>query len=409
MYRPSIMFFRSSCRLAPAIPKENYLMIRRSRGFTLIELLVVIAIIAVLISLLLPAVQSAREAARRAQCVNNLKQIGLAVHNYVSSTDALPPSGSSHFVDGLIRSPWSCKSRILPFLEQQNAFNAINFSLDPEWSNLGTSLPGVDVQGGWEASNVTVKSIRIASFVCPSDSRKGNQNNKDATFNLSIPTGADVSTVSNYAENIGGNRWFYNGQPNGIAYFVGSSPDSGQKYQETQTRQTTTFASITDGLSNTAFWAEFVKGDGIDPQYARDGLGMIYQGAGSGIPYNVTGFTNILTAELANSKLCDQATIHNFSWRGERWVTQDPARGGWYSHTGPPNRRSCVYLTGAQPGGVNAFSLEGIITAGSAHPGGVNVLFGDGSVRFIKSSVNYATWYAIGTRSGGEIVSSDAL
>jgi prepilin-type N-terminal cleavage/methylation domain-containing protein/prepilin-type processing-associated H-X9-DG protein len=402
MYRPYTMFFSSVMPDRPCHTKENFLMIRSRRGFTLIELLVVIAIIAVLISLLLPAVQSAREAARRAQCVNNLKQIGLAVHNYVSNQDALPPSGSSHFFGGQVHTPWSCKSRILPFLEQQNAFNAINFSLDPEWSNGY----GVDVQSGWEASNVTVKSIRIASFVCPSDSRKGNQNNKDATFNLSVPTGADVSTVSNYAENIGGNRWFYNGQPNGIAYFVGSTPDSGQNYHETATRQTVGLSNISDGLSNTAFWAEFVKGDGIDPQYARDGLGMIYD---ANIPYIVTGFTSILTAELNNSKLCDQATHHNFSWRGERWVTQDPARGGWYSHTGPPNRRSCVYGNGSQPGGVNSFSYEGIITAGSAHPGGVNVLFGDGSVRFIKSSVNYATWYAIGTRAGGEVLSSDAL
>jgi prepilin-type N-terminal cleavage/methylation domain-containing protein/prepilin-type processing-associated H-X9-DG protein len=372
------------------------------RGFTLIELLVVIAIIAVLISLLLPAVQSAREAARRAQCVNNMKQIGLAIHNYINTNDALPPSGSSHYYGGQVHTPWSCKSRILPFFEQQAVFNAINFSLDPEWSNGY----GVDVQSGWEASNVTVKSIRIANFVCPSDYKKGNQNNRDATFNLSIPTGADVSQVSNYAENIGGNRWFYGGVPNGIAYFPGSTPDSGKGYQETQTRQTVTLATITDGLSMTAFWGEFLKGDGIDPQYAKDGLGMVYDKA---IPYQVTVTTTIQDAELATSRLCDAATHHNFSWRGERWVTQDPARGGWYSHTAPPNRRSCVYGNGSQPGGVNSFSYEGIITASSAHPGGVNILFGDGSVRFIKSTVNYASWYAIGTRAGGEVVSSDAL
>jgi prepilin-type N-terminal cleavage/methylation domain-containing protein/prepilin-type processing-associated H-X9-DG protein len=388
-------------------------MIPRNRGFTLIELLVVIAIIAVLISLLLPAVQSAREAARRAQCVNNLKQIGLAVHNYVSSNDAMPPSGSSHMDDkGNVRTPWSCKSRILPFMEQQALFNAINFSLDPEWSNGY----GVDVTAasGWEASNVTVKSIRIANFICPSDSGKGNRNNRETNINLAAGVGADVSTVSNYCENVGGNRWYYGGVPNGIAYFHGSSPDSGKSYQETQTRQTVTFATITDGLSMTAIWSEIVKGTGQDPLRSADGLGMVYDIGFTIQNLPALGSNTIVQAEYQLSKLCDASTSRNFSWRGERWVTQDPFRGGWYSHTAPPNRKSCTYSskgggTGTPPGGVNSFSYEAIVTAGSAHPGGVNVLFGDGSVRFIKSTVNFANWYAIGTRGGGEVVSSDAL
>src|SRR5947209_4164363 len=88
----------------------------RRRGFTLIELLVVIAIIAVLIALLLPAVQSAREAARRSQCVNNLKQIGLAIHNYISSMDVLPPAGSSHITNGNVRNAWPMKIRSLPYM-----------------------------------------------------------------------------------------------------------------------------------------------------------------------------------------------------------------------------------------------------------------------------------------------------
>jgi len=96
----------------------------------------------------------------------------------------------------------------------------------------------------------------------------------------------------------------------------------------------------------------------------------------------------------------------NFSWRGERWVAQDLGRGGFYSHTSPPNRKSCFY---ANTKGADPFSYEGISTASSAHPGGVNVLFGDGSVRFVKNSVDFRTWYQTGTRAGGELVSSDAL
>jgi len=189
--------------------KEIRLMLPRKRGFTLIELLVVIAIIAVLISLLLPAVQSAREAARRAQCVNNLKQIGLAIHNYHSSNDAVPPAGSSQLNTdtsgkpitdgGQLKNAWSCKFRILPYMEQQATYNAANLSLDPEWSWGG----GVD-NGGWEASNVTAKATRINSFLCPSDLKKGNRNNRSSSVNAA--TNPDVAQTTNYCESIGGNR-----------------------------------------------------------------------------------------------------------------------------------------------------------------------------------------------------------
>ena len=121
---------------------------------------------------------------------------------------------------------------------------------------------------------------------------------------------------------------------------------------------------------------------------------------------NVNNGMTIINAELIASKLCDASLSRNFSWRGERWTTQDLFRGGWYSHTSPPNRKSCTYSNG---GGVNTRSYEGISTAGSGHPGGVNVLFGDGSVRFVKSTINYGIWYAVGSRNGGELVSSDSL
>jgi prepilin-type N-terminal cleavage/methylation domain-containing protein/prepilin-type processing-associated H-X9-DG protein len=375
-------------------------MLARRRAFTLIELLVVIAIIAVLIALLLPAVQSAREAARRAQCVNNLKQIGLAIHNYHSTNDALPPSGSSHndpTIGGFVRGPFSCKVRILPFMEQQQLFNTVNFTLDPEWPN------GYGVNSnGWEASNVTAKATRISAFLCPSDLKKGNRNNRSSA--VDVVNNPDVSQSTNYNENIGGNRWFYGGAPNGIAYFPGSS--NATAYREDQLRQTLNFASVSDGLSMTAFWSEFVKGDGVGPGDAADGLGMVYNISASYMPG--TTVVDIPTAELLNSKLCDASLSRNFSWRGERWTTQDVFRGGWYSHTGPPNRKSCFYSE-FNSAGTTTKEYEAISTAGSAHPGGVNVLFGDGSVRFIKSTVDYRIWYAVGSRAGGEIVSADSL
>jgi len=375
-------------------------MASRRRGFTLIELLVVIAIIAVLISLLLPAVQSAREAARRAQCTNNLKQIGLAIHNYHSSLDALPPAGSSHIFnvggDTRVYNCWSMKSRILPYMEQQALFNSMNFSLNPQWSDSY----GSDC-GGWECSNLTTKAVKVDSFLCPSDSRKGNRGDGTAPW-----TTWSSSRQANYAENMGGNRWLNGGQPNGIAYYHGSSPDSGAGYNEAALRQTLTFSNISDGLSSTALFSEMVKGDGTGPGDSADSLGMVYNLKISKTNNISPNKSDIVNAEFLNAKLCDASLDRNFSWKGERWTIQDPGRGGFYSHTQPPNRKNCLYQ---DTRGVDTRTWEAMMTASSYHPGGVNVLFLDGSVRFVKSTVDYKTWYAIGTRDRGEIVSSDAL
>jgi prepilin-type N-terminal cleavage/methylation domain-containing protein/prepilin-type processing-associated H-X9-DG protein len=377
-------------------------MIARRRGFTLIELLVVIAIIAVLISLLLPAVQSAREAARRSQCVNNLKQIGLAMHNYVSSNDVLPPAGSSHIlVPGVARNAFSMKVRILPYMEQQNVFNTVNFALDPEWSgNDG----GINDMGGWQGANITAKGARIASYLCPSDIRKGNRNNRYASVFDTSGWHPDISQTTNYGENNGGNRMLFGGQPNGITYFCGSTPESGSDLLETMTRQTIGFSNITDGLSMTAFWSEWVKADGEGPGDGADSLGMIYTAAINTTNNPVPG--NIYSSEYQNAQICQQSLNRDFSWHGERWTTQDPGRGGGYWHTQLPNRKSCYYQNQA---GVNETTYEAMLAAASYHPGGVNVLFGDGSVRFVKNSVGYNIWYGIGTRAGGEIISSDSL
>jgi prepilin-type N-terminal cleavage/methylation domain-containing protein/prepilin-type processing-associated H-X9-DG protein len=379
-------------------------MISRRRGFTLIELLVVIAIIAVLIGLLLPAVQAAREAARRAQCTNNLKQIGLALHNYVSSLESLPPAGSSDIrPDGNIKSPWSMKFRILPYMEQQAAFNTANFAFDPEWSNGDANDC---CGGGWQGANVTAKSVRINSYLCPSDIRKGNRGNRYSSVWSGPTLNGDISQTTNYGENDGGNRMLYSGQPNGIAYWHGTTPNTNNVPggNEAATRQTINFAVITDGLSGTAFFSEMVKGDGEGPGDASDSLGMIYTATIASANNPTPG--NAQNSEYQNSLICQQSLNRNFSWHGERFVTQDIGRGGGYSHTVAPNRKSCFYSDAA---GVASNVYQSMVAASSSHPGGVNVLFGDGSVRFVKSSIGYNIWYAIGTRSSGEIVSADSL
>jgi len=340
-------------------------MRRTRRGFTLIELLVVIAIIGVLIALLLPAVQAAREAARRSQCTNNLKQIGLAIHNYHQSTDALPPGGEVNSNNipayGWTIGPqnYSMKVRILPYMENMSGYNAFNFAVSAHWNANGTSSP---VDG--EAINRTARLGRMASFVCPSDTSECQQ---EPQF-----------PGSSYCNNVGLNRYNSNWRSSGPTYFQGT--DGGLQ-------QTRTFASITDGLSNTAMFSEWVRGFyGLN----RDGLNMTY-GIANWPTSIAMGDTD---ANYKLFQLCKNSTSQSWDWKGELWTLHDGGRGGGYWHISPPNQKSC---NAASP-------YDSAITAASYHPGGVNVLLLDGSVRFVKSTVNFRTWYALGTYNWGEVM-----
>jgi len=349
-------------------------MHRRQRGFTLIELLVVIAIIGVLIALLLPAVQAAREAARRSQCVNNLKQIGLAIHNYVSANEALPPGGEVYSNDypqfGWAVGPqnFGMKVRILPYLEQTNAYNSVNFAVSAIW-NTGPASP-VDGQ----QINFTIRHTRIASYICPSDT------NDPGTDDPQVPG-------TSYVNNLGLNRYNTDWRSNGPTYYQGH--DGGLQ-------QLRNFASIQDGLSNTAMFSEFVKGKGfnITSNTSTDGVHMTYA-----IPNGVTTYPQGDTD--ANYKLalaCQATTSRNWDFKGEVWTMHDSGRGGGYFHIQPPNRKAC-----------NPAGYDTIIGASSYHPGGVNLLLLDGSVKFAKNGVGIRTWHALGTINGGETVPGDTF
>jgi len=341
----------------------------KRRGFTLIELLVVIAIIGVLIALLLPAVQAAREAARRSQCVNNLKQIGLALHNYVSSQDALPPAGQSFSNEypqyGWAEGPqnFSMKVRILPYMEQVQAFNSVNFAVSAIWNAGNPSIvDGKDI-------NFTIRHTKIASFVCPSDT------NDPGTADPQLPG-------LSYGENRGMNRYNDNWYFTGIAYFQG---------HDGARNKTVNFASIQDGLSNTAAFSEWVKGKGL---MLQDGLHMVY-----GLPNGVTTFPQGDTdAHYKLALLCQATTSRQWDFKGEVWTMHDAGRGGGYSHVQPPNRKACQ-----QSGD------ESLISASSYHPGGVNLLLMDGSVKFAKNGIAIRTWHAIGTIANGEQIPGDTF
>jgi prepilin-type N-terminal cleavage/methylation domain-containing protein/prepilin-type processing-associated H-X9-DG protein len=309
-------------------------LLRSRRGFTLIELLVVIAIISILIGLLLPAVQKVREAANRMSCSNNLKQIGLAAHNYHDSLSKLPAAQ----VPG---TKFSALSEMLPFIEQDNVNNLINF-------NLSCYDPANDVP----------RMADIKIFKCPSD--------------VVNPLPTRGGTI-NYMANKG----------NGIVWQDTTGPNAnmpapnGAFVYGAQLR----FADVTDGLSQTAFFSERILGDGSNAIV-------------SPIADVFLALSSPNTPDEAVQQ-CNAIDITNLShqfpfFMGAPWMDGQHT----YLHSAQPNTRSCGFL----------FVLRAVMPASSRHTGGVNVLLGDGSVHFIQNGVDLNTWRAMGSRNGLDIV-----
>jgi prepilin-type N-terminal cleavage/methylation domain-containing protein/prepilin-type processing-associated H-X9-DG protein len=353
---------------------------RRRRAFTLIELLVVIAIIAVLIALLLPAVQAAREAARRAQCVNNLKQIGLAIHNYHSTTNAFPWGDGPWWIE------WSANTLLLPYLEQGPIYNALNF-VDTE--AFDTPMPND------HPACTTAEYRSIAVFLCPSDQDR-----------LTSPDGhnnymANTGSAPNCAYGGAANKPSWNGPAAGPFIYSSNGIDTGPPGFG---GSSVNIAMITDGTSNTAAYSERVKAIGnnatgtsapFDTGIPTASLGtppQVPQAVeGQSQPYYLVCKANPPVPVGANQ---DAANFNDDNISGSTWVTGQPANTR-YAHVMPPNTWSC------------RSGLQIAHNASSHHPGGVNVLFCDGSVKFIKSTIGINTWWAIGTRAGGEVISSD--
>jgi prepilin-type N-terminal cleavage/methylation domain-containing protein/prepilin-type processing-associated H-X9-DG protein len=340
----------------------------KRRGFTLIELLVVIAIIAVLIALLLPAVQAAREAARRAQCTNNLKQIGLAIHNYIQSNDTVPACGGNGSITSNPSIPQhaSDKVRMLSFLEQQTLFNSYNFYVGDRFD---TGLAG-------EAQNATVWATKVNAFICPSDSNIGN-----GGTDTPISGGPSYPVATgNYAINGGTNRQ-YVGRANGVAWMLNGG----------STWPVVSIASITDGTSGTAAYTEFIKGKSGGTQPGPNQMYKIGSYSNGSLQGDFTACMGIAT------------TANGWDYKGEYWTRGNEAgRGGPYYHILPPNKKSCTTST-------NSSTYDAFNTAGSWHSGGVNMLFMDGSVKFIKDSIAQTTYYAISTINQGEVVDASAF
>jgi prepilin-type N-terminal cleavage/methylation domain-containing protein/prepilin-type processing-associated H-X9-DG protein len=364
-------------------------------GFTLIELLVVIAIIAVLIALLLPAVQSAREAARRAQCTNNLKQIGIAMHNYHTASGTFPigvsaTSSTFNVANGcglgspgsplMTWSGWSVHSMLLPYLEATPVYNAINFAFDP-----------IGCDGGWNWET-TALYTSIPGFLCPSDPFSGPK----------------LGFINNYCGSIGTTI--------GIAQSYPSKSTGVFSYQTPYG-----ISDITDGSSNTIAFAEALVGDGgSNPRdtYRGNGLAIAdycwnYDASSNasyylqtGLPLCNAGWQSIATQGSNNNATLGVNRGNYWGWGAEAMSL--------FNTIVPPNsqqypwsfcRSGCNGCCGGSPCYLADHSE--IANSNSQHPGGCNIMFADGHVQFIKSSISIRTWWALGTRGDGEVISSD--
>ncbi len=348
---------------------------RSRQGFTLIELLVVIAVIAVLIALLLPAVQQARESSRRTQCRNNLKQLGLALHNYEGSFTVFPPGGDSTY--------YSLQARILPFIDQLNVQNLIDFREKPYLGSGPSTYPNPAL--------VSAFSTVISTFLCPSDPAP-----QQYTATLGTPA-----------------------QPykfGGINYMVSTGSGTGTKYDDRYPTDGLVYQNsnvgmkhLIDGSSNTVAMSETVRGDGSDATLAAGTrppfpyrkmlngssgstpsgpVGGGYNGTGSGWP----------TGLISNPNLDPVVNAHT-NWRGGgagsgrglSWVRGLTANVTTNGYNPPNSHIPDVTAHGAGFYGPRSF-----------HIGGANVLLADGSVRFLGNSIDIALHRALHSRDGGE-------
>jgi prepilin-type processing-associated H-X9-DG protein len=338
-----------------------------------VELLVVIAIIGILVALLLPAVQAAREAARRSQCVNNLKQIVLAMHNYHDATEAFPMTYSWRALPGDtgggdFPNSFSDKFFLLPFLEQR-----------PLYENTDQSTYPFDSGGWYGNSNIQTQSVRLSIFNCPSNANKLFDGVANFTYAINHGTSHLSST---------GNATIAdNSRHNGVAAFIG--PNDPNHWLKNDLR--VGFNAILDGTSNTAAYSEFVpQNPNVQTaQYVRDtkkAKEQVFTWAGGA---NTQATRDNCLAQTDYSGRPDM--------RGRSWAWSFSGAGSVYNHTMLPNERSCHSYTDDW-GGSN------LMAAGSFHPGGVNVGLADGSVRWVGSTINQNVWWGFGTRNGGESI-----
>ncbi len=325
----------------------------RQHGFTLVELLVVIAIIGILIALLLPAVQAAREAARRSQCTNNLKQIGLALHNYHDVYKTFPRYSYTTTPCSTWEG-WSAHTMLLPYVEQQAVYDTVK-------QLCQTATPTAAVECWRDGYYTNIRRTRIQGFLCPSDSS-----------NAGASTGNN-----NYPVCAGANRGWN-----------GSNSESNGVFSRGWERA---ISDVRDGTSNTIMVGEHRLGDEDNGKYSP---GDVARGVGRVGPFELPSAAEVDQQGVA----CEAAMDNHHSHTGREWASGLP----WqtvFNTIAPPNWK---YPTCQECSGCGWGDSDGVFPARSYHPGGANHALVDGSVRFISETIDTKTYQFLGTRKGGE-------
>jgi prepilin-type N-terminal cleavage/methylation domain-containing protein/prepilin-type processing-associated H-X9-DG protein len=332
------------------------------KGFTLIELLVVVGIIAILTGLLLPAVQKVREAAARSQCANNLKQLGLAAHNYESVWRKLPP-GAGPIPKEPKDDRASLQVLLLPYVEQANKYAQFDLTANVQSSE----------------SNADARNQDVPIYLCPSDS-------STAQLPLSLPS----QGRSNYFGNLGTNAYIpsnRNPAVGGLFYYDVKATMTAATIPEA-----VRLVDIRDGTSNTAMFAE-VKRTRIASMEPERPVDL----------WDSRVITSGWLSDTAPFDACNRTNLYSLRYTGLQYYRFHICT-SLYTHTAPPNSTGADCIDGStRPGDVNWY-FAGHLAARSYHPRGVNVCFADGSVHFIHDTIAPQTWRALGTRAGGEAV-----